>query len=202
MPLYRSHQTWRMAAMIETTSALSRGAPSTTSVDGRPAIELRGITKRFPGVVANDDITLDIFAGEIHVLLGENGAGKSTLISILAGLQQPDAGTISVNGRPVRIDSPRRKPRPRYRHRFSARAAGAEPYGAGKSHARRFVVASRCIGGRRSNVSANYPTFSASRSTRTRRSDGLRLANNSRSRSCMRFGEARACSFSTSRPRC
>ncbi len=95
-----------MAAMIEPSSALLRGAPSTTSVDGRPAIELRGITKRFPGVVANDDITLDIFASEIHVLLGENGAGKSTLIGILAGLQQPDAGTISMNGRPVRIDSP------------------------------------------------------------------------------------------------
>ena len=69
--------------MIEHSPVLPRGAPSTT-VDGRPAIELRGITKRFPGVVANNDITLDIFAGEIHVLLGENGAGKSTLIGILA----------------------------------------------------------------------------------------------------------------------
>ena len=95
-----------------------------------------------------------------------------------------------------------RKPRSRHRHRFSARAAGAEPYGAGKPDAGRIVVAGRCIGVRRSNVSANYPTFSASRSIRTRRSDGSRLANNSRSRSCTRFGAARACSFSTSRPRC
>ena len=95
-----------MAAMTEPASVRSRGAAAATRPDGRPAIELRGITKRFPGVVANDDISLDIFAGEIHVLLGENGAGKSTLIGILAGLQQPDAGTICVQGRSVRIGSP------------------------------------------------------------------------------------------------
>jgi len=74
---------------------------------GVPAVALRGIGKRFPGVVANDDISLDFFLGEIHVLLGENGAGKSTLIGMLAGMQQPDAGEISVRGRPVRIGSPR-----------------------------------------------------------------------------------------------
>jgi ABC-type uncharacterized transport system ATPase subunit len=91
--------------MIEQASVLLGGAPTTTPT-GRPAIELRGIIKRFPGVVANDDITLDVFAGEIHVLLGENGAGKSTLIGILAGLQQPDAGTICVHGRLVKIGSP------------------------------------------------------------------------------------------------
>ncbi len=96
-----------MAAMIEHGSVSLAGAPSTTSADGRAAIELRGITKRFPGVVANNDIALDVFAGEIHVLLGENGAGKSTLIGILAGLQQPDAGTIRLHGRSVRIASPR-----------------------------------------------------------------------------------------------
>jgi ABC-type uncharacterized transport system ATPase subunit len=93
-----------MAAMNEPASVPSRGAPPIPG--GRAAIELRGITKRFPGVVANDNVTLDVFAGEIHVLLGENGAGKSTLIGILAGLQQPDAGTICVHGRPVKIGSP------------------------------------------------------------------------------------------------
>jgi simple sugar transport system ATP-binding protein len=72
-----------------------------------PAIALSGITKRFPGVTANDDIALDIRSGEIHVLLGENGAGKSTLIAILAGMQQPDAGEIRVRDRRVRIGSPR-----------------------------------------------------------------------------------------------
>jgi ABC-type uncharacterized transport system ATPase subunit len=96
-----------MAAMSKQASLPLGGASSTTTVDGRAAIELRGITKRFPGVVANNDISLDVLAGEIHVLLGENGAGKSTLIGILAGLQQPDAGSICVHGRSVRIASPR-----------------------------------------------------------------------------------------------
>jgi simple sugar transport system ATP-binding protein len=73
-----------------------------------PAVSLRGITKRFPGVVANDDVSLDILPGEIHVLLGENGAGKSTLIAMLAGMHEPDAGEIAVGGRPVRIGSPRK----------------------------------------------------------------------------------------------
>lgn len=72
-----------------------------------PAIALRGITKRFPGVVANDDISLDFREGEIHVLLGENGAGKSTLIGVLAGMQQPDEGEIQIGGRTARIGSPR-----------------------------------------------------------------------------------------------
>ena len=69
---------------------------------------VRNITKRFPGVVANDAITLDFHAGEIHVLLGENGAGKSTLIGMLAGMLQADEGRILVDGRPV--SSHRRAP--------------------------------------------------------------------------------------------
>ena len=72
-----------------------------------PAVELQNITKRFPGVVANDDISLAFRPGEIHVLLGENGAGKSTLIGILAGMLQPDAGHIVIRGKPAHIDSPR-----------------------------------------------------------------------------------------------
>src|SRR5688572_24180249 len=71
-------------------------------------IELRGISKRFPGVVANDDIDLAVRTGEIHALVGENGAGKSTLMKILYGLYQPDEGEIYVQGKPVRIDSPRK----------------------------------------------------------------------------------------------
>ncbi len=69
-------------------------------------VELRGITKRFPGVLANDNINFDVRAGEIHALLGENGAGKSTLMKILYGLYQADAGEILVDGRPIRIKSP------------------------------------------------------------------------------------------------
>ncbi len=70
------------------------------------AIEMRGITKRFPGIVANDNITLQLRRGEIHALLGENGAGKSTLMSILFGLYQPDEGAIFKDGRQVKIGGP------------------------------------------------------------------------------------------------
>lgn len=72
-----------------------------------PIIEMNGITKVFPGVIANDKISFEVQAGEIHALLGENGAGKSTLMSILAGLYQPDEGTIKVKGQTVRFKSPR-----------------------------------------------------------------------------------------------
>lgn len=65
------------------------------------------ITKVFPGVVANDAISFQVRTGEIHALLGENGAGKSTLMSILAGLYQPDGGSIRIKGRPVQFRSPR-----------------------------------------------------------------------------------------------
>jgi len=77
-------------------------APGTAA----PLVELRGITKAYPGVLANDAVDLTVRSGSVHALLGENGAGKSTLVKVLFGLLQPDAGAISWQGRETRILSP------------------------------------------------------------------------------------------------
>jgi len=71
-----------------------------------PVLELRNITKRFPGVLANDQVSFDLRTGEVHALLGENGAGKSTLMNILYGLYSPDEGEILLNGKPLHLGSP------------------------------------------------------------------------------------------------
>nr|MDD6335100.1 ATP-binding cassette domain-containing protein [bacterium] len=70
-------------------------------------IRMQGITKRFPGVVANDNVSLDVQEGEIHALLGENGAGKSTLMNILSGIYKPDEGEIFLRDQPLVLHSPR-----------------------------------------------------------------------------------------------
>jgi simple sugar transport system ATP-binding protein len=83
-------------------------AAEVTGAAARPdlAVELHGITKRFPGVVANRDIALSVRRSTIHAIVGENGAGKSTLMKILYGVQLPDEGTIAINGTPVVLKSP------------------------------------------------------------------------------------------------
>jgi simple sugar transport system ATP-binding protein len=86
--------------------ALSTAAPRPFA-DAPLAVEMRGVTKRFPGVLANDRVDFSVRKGEIHALLGENGAGKSTLMNVLAGLYHANEGTIHVNGKPVRFSSPR-----------------------------------------------------------------------------------------------
>ncbi|WP_448626942.1 ABC transporter ATP-binding protein [Geodermatophilus sp. URMC 64] len=89
---------------MATTDAQAGGG---TGPDGVPyAVELRGITKRFPGVVANRDIELRVRRGEVHAIVGENGAGKSTLMKTLYGMHRPDEGTILLDGREVHFRSP------------------------------------------------------------------------------------------------
>ena len=81
---------------------------TTPDANGEPAVELIEITKEYPGVLANDRISLTVQRGEVHCLLGENGAGKSTLMNILSGMVRPDAGRVRLAGRDVEIQSPKR----------------------------------------------------------------------------------------------
>ncbi|MCK0198929.1 ABC transporter ATP-binding protein [Ancylobacter sp. 6x-1] len=92
---------------------MTEPAPSPEAASGPPPssgaiVTLDHVTKRFPGVVANDRVAFDLFPGEVHVLLGENGAGKSTLVGMLSGLQTPDEGGILIDGREASISSPAR----------------------------------------------------------------------------------------------
>ena len=82
------------------------GAPAPSRI-AAPLLQMKDITKRFPGVVANDRVTLELYPGEVHALLGENGAGKTTLISMMYGLYPPDEGEMRVHGRSVRFRSPK-----------------------------------------------------------------------------------------------
>ena len=103
------------------------------SIDGPLAVELTGITKTFPGVVANHDVNLSVRAGTIHAIVGENGAGKSTLMKTLYGMHQPDDGTIVVNGTPHTF---KRSPRQRSQGTSSS-ATSRSPRGAASTSRQR-----------------------------------------------------------------
>jgi ABC-type uncharacterized transport system ATPase subunit len=80
--------------------------PAQTTETGEAAVRLAGIGKRFPGVIANDDVNIEVHRGTIHAIVGENGAGKSTLMKILYGVQKPDSGAIYIDGKSVDLNSP------------------------------------------------------------------------------------------------
>lgn len=84
-------------------SGVAGGVPEPPQPDHAPLLRLRDITKTFPGVVANRDVNIDLYAGEILGLLGENGAGKSTLMNVVTGILRPDSGTIELDGEPVQV---------------------------------------------------------------------------------------------------
>jgi ABC-type uncharacterized transport system ATPase subunit len=90
--------------LLDDAQARGAGAAGASPV---PAVRMRGITKRFPGVLANDRVDFEAATGEVHALLGENGAGKTTLSNILTGLYRPDEGEIELYGKPARFQSPR-----------------------------------------------------------------------------------------------
>ena len=98
--LYKSSQVLRTARTVRIEKR--RGSATVEQY----AVEMLNITKRFPGIIANDNITLQLKKGEIHALLGENGAGKSTLMSVLFGLYQPEEGEIRMDGKKVDIKDP------------------------------------------------------------------------------------------------
>ena len=98
------------------TSAPAAGQAATSPLTAeKPIIEARGISKRFGQVVALSDVNLQLSPGEVLGVVGDNGAGKSTLMKCLSGLYPPSAGEILFDGRPVRLASPARRPRPRHR---------------------------------------------------------------------------------------
>ena len=179
--------TARLRREGDSISPSRRRAIASAAVSDELVLEMRGIRKEFPGVVANDDVSLDVRRGEVHALLGENGAGKSTLMNILYGLYKPGRGRDPrCNGKPVIVRLGERRDRRRYRHgapalhahprddRRRERRAG-DGAGQGRRPARRVV--------RRSSRSPTWRRRSTSPWSRARSSRTSASASSSASRS-------------------
>ena len=119
--------------------------PPDASPQASPLLEVRGLGKRFPGVVALDDVSLDLRAGEVHGLVGQNGAGKSTLINILSGMLSADAGTHPHRRRAGRASATAPRHRARHRHRLPGAQPSPQPHRRAEPRARaRAAAASAC----------------------------------------------------------
>ena len=161
-------------------------------------LEMRGITKRFPGVLANDKVDFDARSGEVHALLGENGAGKSTLMKVLYGLYEPNEGEILLNGKPIQVKSP----------------TDAIKHGIGMIHQHFMLVETLTVA---ENVALGLPSSRGFltdldvvsdrilesmvyKSTPMLISGSFRSGSSSGWKSLKRFIEVQPCSFSMSRP--
>ena len=101
--------------------------------DTTPLLQMRGISKRYPGIQALNDADLEVRAGEVHVLVGENGAGKSTLMKILSGAVRRDAGEILLDGEPVDLSRSEPGAKARHQHDLPGAEPGSTPVG-GREH--------------------------------------------------------------------
>ena len=148
-----------------------------------PIIELLGIAKRYPGVVADHDVDLAVQPGSVHAIVGENGAGKSTLMRILAGVERPDAGEVRIGGTPVRLASPADAIALGRGHGPPALPAGGQPHGRWRTSCwatspSRVAAAWTCAGRRRPSGRSRIGT--GCRWTRGRASGDLSVGQRQR----------------------